>query len=1023
MTLPELSIHRHVLAWMLCGVLVLMGIIAYDRMGVDRFPRIEFPMVSITTVLPGANPEVMDSNVTNVIEAAVNSVPGVEHIQSSSSPGVSNVVIMFDLDKDLDKAFSEVQVKINQALRSLPKDAENPIISKMETGASPVMWLALQGNRTLQQLNLYARNVIKKKLENVDGVGEVRIGGERKRVIRVNLDLGRMASFGLTPQDITRAFAQEHLRQPGGFIVSAQTELMLNMDAEFHSLAELEKMVIAHRGGMAIHLRDVASLEDGLSDYRQIARFNGKPSVGIGIVKVSNANTVAVVDTILERLDKEIIPSLPDGMTITMSSNDAIFIKEMVTVLKEHIIEGTLLAALVVFLFLKSFRSTLIIAAAIPVSLLAAVAAMYFAGYTFNSMTLLALLLLIGVVVDDAIVVLENIFRHREQLGQAPAEAALNGSRQVVFAVLAATLTLVSIFGPVIFMGGIIGKFFESFAVVVTVGVLTSWFVSMTLTPMLCSRYLKVSASRGPIYRTLDLAFQATDRFYRRMLAFSLEHRWIIIIVALVIVALSGYFFKNIGKGFVPDEDEGRFMVTFKTPLGVNIDYTDGRLREIERVLARHREVKTYFAAIGLGQAGQVNQGIAFVRMVPKSERTLKQYELIPILRKELGQIPGVQAFAMQVPVVSGPGARGEPLSFSIVGPKLQELGDIADKLKVAVSEIPGMGKVDMDLQLNLPQERLNLDRERASSLGLSAQEIATAVNMLAGGVDLAKYNDEPGDGERYDVRLKAAEGQIRGGQDLSRIYLRAKDGGMARLDSVAKFDTRLGPAIISRYDLQYTSNFFASPSMPLGEAVKKVEEVAKTILPPGYKLKMQGQAEEFAKTIGYMIFAFLLGLILLYMVLASQFNSFLQPGIIMVAQPLAIIGGVVALYITNQTLNIYSMIGMVLLMGLVAKNSILLVDLTNQLRAAGKPVKEALLEACPIRMRPVLMTSLTIILAMLPAALGLGAGAETNGPLSIAVIGGMISSTLLTLVVVPAVYSLVEGGVARWKLRFQGKC
>lgn len=1016
MTLPELSIRRHVLTWMVCGVLVLMGLIAYDRMGVDKVPRIEFPMVSVTTVMAGSNPEVMDKSVTNVIESAVNSIPGVEHIMSSSSPGVSSVMITFDIDKNLEVAFNEVQVKINQSLRSLPREIDSPIISKMETGASPVLWFALQGDRTLQQLNLYARNIIKKKIENVDGVGEVRIGGERKRVIRVHLDLNRMAALGLTTQDITRAFSREHLSQPGGFLVSAQTESMLNMDAEFHTLAELEQMVVAHRDGLAIRLRDFASLEDGLGEFRQIARFNGKPSVGIGIVKVSNANTVAVIDGVIDRIEKDIRPNLPAGMTLTMSSNDALYIKDMVQVLKEHIIEGTLLAALVVFLFLKSFRSMLIIAAAIPVSLLAAVAAMYFVGYTFNSMTLLALLLLVGVVVDDAIVVLENIFRHREQFQQAPIEAAVNGSRQVVFAVLAATLTLVSIFGPVIFMGGIVGKFFESFAVVVTVGVMTSWLVSMTLTPMLCSRYLRVGESYGPVYRGLDVSFKAIDHAYRRVLSYSLNHRWKIILIALLVVLSSGYFFKNVGKGFAPDEDQSRFMVTFKTPLGSNIDYTTSRLQQVERVLGSHPEVITYFSAIGMGQAGQVNQGLAFVRMVPRSEREISQQDLVAKLRKELAQIPGVQAFAMQVPVVSGPGARGEPLSFSVIGPTLQGVGRVAEQLKQDVSGIPGMGKVDMDLQLNLPQERLKIDRERTASFGLSAQDVTAAVNMLAGGVDVAKYNDEPGDGERYDVRVKAADGQIRTGRDLSRIYLRSSEGEMVRLDSVAAFDTLLGPAIISRYDLQYTANFFASPTMPLGEAVQKVEELAAKSLPPGYRVKMQGQAEEFAKTMGYLVFAFGLGLVLLYMVLASQFNSFLQPAIIMVAQPLAIIGGVFALYITGETLNIYSMIGMVLLMGLVAKNSILLVDLTNQLRAQGHTIQQALLEACPIRMRPVLMTSLTIILAMLPAALGLGAGAETNGPLSITVIGGMITSTLLTLVVVPAVYSLTMSAMARFQ-------
>ncbi|MFA5529847.1 MAG: efflux RND transporter permease subunit [Thiohalomonadaceae bacterium] len=1007
MTLPELSIRRHVLAYMLSAVIVLFGLIAYQRIGIDRFPYVEFPMVSVTTTQPGASPQVVDASITSVLETALNSVPGINHIQSTSSPSVSNIAIIFDLAKDVDVAFNEVQAKVNQVVRNLPDDAETPIVAKVDIGAAPIMWLSLQGDRTPQQLNLYAANIIKKRLENIDGVGEVRVGGRRQRTVRVELLLDRLSAFGITTQDVIQSFQNEHIQMPGGYLVGAHTENLINLDLEFHQVSDLERLVVTWRDGAPVQLRDIAKVEDGVADFRQLARYNGEPTVGLGIVKISNANTVAIVDRVKAVMEAELIPQLPPGMRLTVSSNQATLIEEMVFALQEHLLLGTLLAALVVWLFLKNLRSTLIIAVAVPVSLLGAVAAMYFAGFTFNAMTLLALLLLVGVVVDDAIVVLENVYRHRETLDPDPHSAALNGTNQVVFAVLAASLTLVSIFAPVIFLGGIVGRFLQSFAVVVTVGVLISLFVSLTLTPMLCSRYLEVTREHGRLYAFLENTFRGMERTYRRLLELALGHRWLVIGITIIVVASSGFFFAQVGKGFVPEEDEGRFMVVFRTPLGSSIEYTDARLKEVEQVLASRPEVAGFFAAIGLGQQGQVNQGLTFVTMVPRAERDIKQQELLPIISAELSKIPGLRAFATQIPIVGG--QRGEPLQFVLRGQNLERVAELAHELQQRLSAEARLGRVDLDLQLDLPQLRVEVDRLRAAAAGLSTRDIALAVNVLAGGLDVAKYNDLPGDGERYDVRLKAAGDQITGTAHLQRIYLRSQQGDMVRLDSVVGVSQELGPAVIPRLDLQYAAQFYANPAVALGEAVEIVLNTAREMLPLGYTIALAGQAEEMEKTGGYMAFAFIMAIVMVYMVLASQFNSFLQPAIVMVAQPLAIIGGVAALWASGHTLNIYSMIGLVLLIGLVAKNSILLVDLTNQLRAEGKAIDAALKEACPIRMRPVLMTSLTVILALLPAALGYGAGADSNGPLAVAVIGGMITSTLLTLVVVPAVYSLIE--------------
>lgn len=1031
MTLPELSIKRHVLAWMLSGVMILFGLIAFNRIAVDRFPAIDFPMITITTTLKGGSPEIINTSVTSVIENAINTTPGIEHVQSSSSPGASVIVVTFTLEKNIDVAYSELQSKVNEVQRRLPENTDAPILRKAETNVEPILWLALHGDRTVQQLNLYALNILKKKLETVSGVADVTLGGRRDRNIRVEIKPERMTAYGITTGDIVDAFKREHVQVPGGFLVSKTQEKILNLDMEFHRVQDLEHMVVANRNGASIQLKDIATVKDDLTDYRQIARYKGEPTIGLGIVKVPNANTVDIIKEVQRRLDSDIRPALPPGLYIDESSNEAPFIEQMTKALKEHLVEGTLLAALVVFIFMRSLSSTLMICLEIPVSLMGAVAAMYFAGYSFNSMTLLALLLLIGVVVDDAIVMRESILRHitlgLSKLGKGKkgktmsaaefeafrTEATIKGSREVTFAVIAASFALVCIFAPVMFMDGIIGKFFKAFGLVMTVGVLASLFVSLTLTPMLSARFLTVEHHQGRFYDALDKFFNAMDARYQAMIAWSLNHRWKVMLATVLVVLSSVFFFKAVDKEFVPEADEGRFSISFKTPLGSSLEYTVTRLDKVESVLKKHDDViKSYFSTIGGGQKGQVNQGNINVVLKAKQDRNVSQKEFVETLKKELGRIPGVKAFPVGASMVRG--QRSEKLQFNITGANIQEVGRYAKMVQTQMNDIDGFGKVDLDLQLDLPQLSMQVDRERAAQFGISAESIASAVNVYAGGVNVASFNDANGDGQRYDVRLKSERNSIQNMQDLTKIYVRSSKGDLVRLDSVASFKPVLGPAVIGRYDLQYGANIYANPTMPLGEAIAHVERITKQILPADYKYKLSGQAEEFSKTFKNVGFIFGLALVLLYMVLASQFNSFLQPAIVMVAQPLAIIGGVMALWLTGQTLNIYSMIGLVLLIGLVAKNSILLVDLTNQLREQGANIHDALLEACPIRLRPVLMTSLTVILALLPAAIGWSSGSETNKPLCIAIIGGMITSTLLTLIVVPALYSLAMGALER---------
>ncbi|MBV1882882.1 MAG: efflux RND transporter permease subunit [Pseudomonadales bacterium] len=1013
MNIPAFSIRHHVLTYMLSFVFILFGVISYDRIGLDERPEMEFPMLSVSTVLPGGAPSIVDASVTNIIEAAVNSIAGVEDIMSSSLPGVSVITVRFHLSKDIDVAFNEMQGKINEATRLLPDNVETPIVKKIKVGGTPIMWLSLEGDRTLQQLNLYAKNVVKKRLETVSGLGNIIIAGERERTIRVELDIQRMAGLSIVVDDVVGAFKREHIKLPGGFLVGPEREEQLKLDLEYHNLDELKNLIVSYRQNLPVYLHEVATIEDGLEDFRKFASFNGQPAVGLGLMKISGSNTVAIIEEVKRRLNNELLPDLPPGIKLNIVVDDASFIQAIISGLKGHLYEGTILAALVVWLFLTSLRSTVIVATAIPVSLLGAITAIYFIGYTFNVMTMLGLLLLIGVVVDDAIVVLENIYRHMEENPDVdPTENATQGTNQVMFAILASTLTLVSLFGAVAFMEGIISRFIGAFAVVVIFGVVISLIVSVTLTPMLCARYLRIQKSHGRTYQVLNSVFEKMDNLYQMVLGKVISSRVLVIVAAIAIVYSSGWFMSQLGKEFMPAPDQSRFLVTIKAPLGSSIDYTRDQLKIVEELLKRDENIYGLFSTIGAGERGQVNQGEIYVSLKPKSEREMHQTKIVEKIRADLATLPGVQAFATAVPSVGG--LRGEPLQFVLKGPSLEKVAVMSDKLREKLQKIPAIGPLDTNLQLNMPELKLIPNREKIKDMGLDPVSVGQALRVLVGGMDVAKYNDEPGDGERYPIRLKAQKGSVTHETEISRIYLRNQSNQLVRLDNVVDFESGLGAASIGRYNLQYAATFYATPKIPEGDAAIIVLGEAEKLLPSGYQVELIGRAKSFSQTAGYIKFAFLTGMILIYMTLASQFNSFIQPFIVMVAQPLAVIGGVFALWMADHSLNIYSMIGLVLLVGLVAKNSILLIDLTNQLRDQGRSINEALLEACPIRLRPVLMTSLTVILTMIPAAVGMGEGSETNAPLAVAVIGGMISSTLLTLVAVPAVYSLVEHGLQR---------
>ena len=1015
MSLPEVSIRRFVFAIMINLVIVLFGLISANRISIDRSPDIDFSLISVTTILPGANPDVVDSSVTNIIESAVNSIPGIDDVRSRSAPGVSNVFIQFLLEKDLDIAFNEVQSKVGQINSQLPDDAETPIISKIETGEIPIIWLALRGNRTLQDLSVYAKNTVKRKLETINGVGSVVIGGEQERNIRVNLDFDRMSAFGITVQDIVMAFKNEHIKLPGGFLIDNSKEDLLKLDLESHNVEEIENIIVTYDQNRAIKLKDIAEVKDDVKDLRSMGRFNGDPSIGIGVTKIRGENTVEIIEKVKTKIRSDIEPTLPAGMTLDIGTDDSSYIYELISGLGQNIFIGFIVASLIVLLFLRSYSSMAIVSITIPVSLFGAVFIMYAFGLTLNTMTMLALLLLIGIVVDDAIVVLENAQRNlNEDTPEERIRASIIGANEVFLPIVSSTLVLVALFTVVFFMEGIAARFFRSFGVVVSTGVLVSTFVALTLTPTLASKFLKTKKESNRIFDGFNRRFNAIENRYREMIEWSLSEKKKVLSYASFFIVLSFVGFTQLSGGFFPEEDEGQFTITVKTPVGTGMDYTNDRLSLVERLLEEYEDIESYFTIMGSGIESQaVNIGVIYVRLIPSNVRGFKQYELIPILRERLNKIPGIKAFPAPMSFASG--TRGEAMQFTVSGPDLNILNESINVFLNKLAETPELGDVDSSIELNLPQVSLEINRELASEMGLSTRLIAEAANIFAGGIDVARFNDAIGDGERYKVRLKGEYDMSI--DDLDKIYLRTPSKELVRLDTVAKFKETVGPSEITRLDRMYSAYFYSDPTTSLSNAIQLIEDAAAETLPVGYEVGFFARAKEFKRTSNQMLFAFLTGLILVYMVLASQFNSFRQPLIVMISQPLAVIGGTLGIWIVGSDLNIFSMTGLVLLTGLVAKNSILLIDRTNQERKKGLDIDEALLSACPRRLRPILMTSLTLILAMMMPALGIGSGVELSQPLAIAIVGGMISSTFLTLVIIPIVYSSAEKRKQRKRL------
>ncbi len=1024
MSLSAISIRNPVFAWMIMAALLVFGGIAFQRMGVSQLPDVDFPVVSISISLEGAAPEIMEVDVVDPIEEALMSVQGITGISSKARAGSASITVEFDIDRDIDAAAQEIQNVISRVQRRLPKDIDPPVVQKSNPEDSPILWLAVSSDKlNQQQLMTLVRDQVKDRFSTLPGVGEVFLGGYVDPTLRVWLSSSKMRDLSFTANDIITTIQQEHTELPGGRIEIANKELTLRTMGEAPTAEKFGQLTINRRGGAPnyrpISLNQVAQVEDGLADIRRISRSGGKIAVGLGIKKQAGANAVAVAHAAKAQME-EVAKQLPEGVEIGVRFDSTEFIEEAIGELNFTLLLSAILTAVVCWVFLGSWSATLNVILAIPTSIVGAFIVLYALGFTLNTFTLLGLSLAIGIVVDDAIMVLENIVRHFE-LGSHRVKAALDGAQEVSFAAMAATAAIIAIFLPVAFMKGVIGKYFFQFGVTLSVAVAISLLEALTLTPMRCSRFLNVSERTTWFGKMVETAFHQCAVIYKRSIPWILRWRWLVLIGAVLFCAATFSMVKLLKKEFVPAEDQSRLMVRIQTQPGSSLSFTDEKTKLVEAYFAKRPEVLQTFVSVGGFGGGEVNSSNMFLTLKNPPERPInpatgkpyRQQDLVDVYRADLKEVKGAKVMVRD-PSTASFGARGGyPVDFTIRGPDFATLIDTTKKIMKALEEKEVLVDVDTDYREGMPELHIIPDRERARLRGVSVAEIAQTINSMLGGVVAGKFSKN---GHRYDVRVQLAEKDRSNIDDIKKLYIRNNRGETIPLDEVVKVEQRTGLQAIMRQDRERAISIYGN--IPKGgsqaDAIEKVQAIAKEVLPPGYRIVMAGSAKTFQESFESLAFALILGLVVSYMILASQFNSFIHPVTVLIALPFSVSGAFVALYLGGQTLNVYSMIGIILLMGIVKKNSILLVDFTNQLRADGKDVRTALIDACPLRLRPILMTSFATIAGAIPPALAIGPGAESRIPMALAVIGGVFVSTILTLFVVPCFYSLAPGSTNR---------
>jgi len=1011
MFLPNFSIKRPVAATMMVAALVVFGLIGVSRLGISLYPDVDFPMVTVTTTWENARPEEVDNEITDEIEDAISAVSGIKHITSKSQQGMSRVTIEFELTKDVDIAAQEVRDKVSARLAELPDDADVPVIDKLDINAQPIMWVAITGPQAIEEITKIADEKIRPLFQKIQGVGEVHLGGGREKEVKIWLYRERLAAYEIGVDEVIEAIRRQHIEIPGGKLESREREFLIRTMGEFETAEAFNDLIVAYRKGTPIRLSLLGYVEAGREEGMATARYTSLQgvarTVALGIAPRSGANEVAIA-TRVKQVIPEIRKILLEGMHIEIASDTTKFIEQSIDEIKFQLLLGGIMAALVIFLFLQNVRTTLISAVAIPTSIIATFACLYMLGFTLNNMTMLGLVMAVGLVIDDAIVMVENIFRHRSALNKGSMKAAFEGSSEIAFAVVATTVALAGVFLPVAFMGGLVGRFFFQFAVTVAFAVSCSTFVALTVVPMLASRFLAVGGDLGLAFRVFNRMMEWATSLYRRSASWFLRHRLTIMGMALATLVFGGWLFTLLGKEFITAEDQSRFMIRSETPLTYSIDKTDEVLVRIEKRLREIPEIDHFFALAGWGGGGSMesNKAIAFVTLMPKDQRKRSQQEVQSDVRAMLHTIPDLKGTASDISPL-GAQQRNEDIQFVVQGPDIAGIDRYSRAIMDRLEEVPGYVGITRDLEIGKPEVRVHIDREKAADAGISVHAVASAVGALMGGIDVAEYKEG---GKSYDIRLRLIKGQRLLPGDLQRIWIRSSSGELMDITNFVTIKTGVGPNVINRLDRQRSATIYANlEGKVLGDAMPEVQHIADEILPEGYSTKFAGRAEVFAETGGYIAFAFILATILTYMILAAQFESFTQPFAIMMGLPLSFIGAFGLLLLLGNTFNLFSMIGLVLLVGLATKNGILLIDYANQLRAKGMSVHDALIEAGATRFRPILMTAVSTIAGVIPVALGIGVGSESRQPMAVAISGGMLSSTFLTLAVVPVIYSYLD--------------
>jgi len=1003
MRISEICIRRPVFATVMSLSLVLVGLIAYSRLPVREYPNIDPPVVSVNTSYRGASAEIVETQVTKPLEDALSGIEGTDYITSTSRQEDSQITITFDLNRDPSEAAADVRDRVGRVRSQLPEEIDEPEIQKAEADASPVIYIAFFSERLSPiQITDYVDRFVKDRLQILPGVADVRISGERSYAMRLWLDPERLAAYQVTVQDVERALSQQNVEIPAGRIESRTREFAVLSETDLHTPAQFNKIILRQVNGYPVRLQDVGHAELGPLDVQRIVRYNGQNAVALGVAKQATANPLDISEAVQEVLP-EITQNLPAGMKAQVAYDKTLFIHESLKNVYTTIAEAVLLVVLIIFIFLRSFRATLIPLVTIPVSLIGVFALMYLFGFSINTLTLLAMVLAIGLVVDDAIVMLENIYRHVEE-GKSARQAALQGAREIGFAVVAMTLTLAAVYMPIGFMTGTTGRLFTEFALALAGAVLVSGFVALTLSPMMCSKLLRRQTNQGLINRGIGRVLDALIKSYRIALRGALKMRPLVILIGLSVAGSGVFFFTQLSSELAPTEDQGSIVGYFSGPQGATIDYTDRYARELETIYAKTPEVERYFMVVG---SPGVSEGISFVRLKPWESRHRSQAEIADAMQPQMFAIPGVLAFPSS-PSSLGQGSRGQSIDLVVQTSKsYSQMQVMVDNLLAKIKTNPAFVNADSDLELNLPQIKIAVNREKASDVGVSIDTLGRTLQTLLGGRQLTRFTR---DGEQYQVILQLAKIDRDNPDDLRRIYARGAGRQMVQLSNLLQIHETVAPEELNHFNQLRAATISANlaTGASLGDALSFLESAARDVLPAAAQIDYKGQSREYKESSRGIYVTFLLALAFIYLVLAAQFESFRSPLIIMLTVPLSIAGGLLALWLDGSTLNIYSQVGLVTLIGLITKHGILIVEFANQARETGKDMMAAVVEASTRRLRPILMTTGAMVLGAVPLATATGAGGESRQDIGLVIVGGLLVGTFFTLFVIPAAYTLI---------------